>query len=698
MVLDRNHGIRYLNPAAVEFFGDNAAAFQTVWAGFDPATAIGERVDLSALNLPDATVQGPVVTDVQLGTKTFSVRRHVRTDAQGGADDIVLQWADVTTARLDQGKFDAIDRARAILEFDPEGKILEANENLLTILGYRRNELIGRHHRVLVDPAYAETAEYAAFWAQLGRGELAVGQYKRIAKNGDEVWFQSNYNPIIDATGRVIRVVTYATDVTRQRLENASNEGQIKAINKAQAVIEFALDGTILSANDNFLDVMGYRRDEVVGKNHRMFVTAEYGQSAEYRQFWDKLARGEYDAGQYMRLSKQGREVWIQASYNPILDMNGTPFKVVKYATDVTAQVRASHAMEEAVAQTQAVVAAAREGDLTQRIALEGKDGNIEALCAGVNSLVDAMADVVARVKEATTAINGASQEIAQGNADLSRRTENQASSLEETASSMEELTSTVRQNSDNATQANHLAVGASDVAGKGGQVVSEVVRTMAEISTASRKIADIIGVIDGIAFQTNILALNAAVEAARAGEQGRGFAVVAAEVRNLAQRSAGAAKEIKGLISDSVDKVNSGSELVNKAGETMKEVVESVRKVTEIMAEIANASIEQASGIEQVNNAITQMDEVTQQNAALVEQAAAAAESLQDQADGLSRTVAMFHLGEEEVGAVAAAPRQRAVTPTKVSRLPLRGTARSTPVTKVKRAIGGLDDEWDEF
>ena len=286
-------------------------------------------------------------------------------------------------------------------------------------------------------------------------------------------------------------------------------------------------------------------------------------------------------------------------------------------------------------------------GDLSQDFETE-RGGDFGRLLRGMGEMEGKLTDVVGRIRSATDSIVVASGQIASGNQDLSSRTEEQASSLEQTAASMEELTSTVKQNADNARQANQLAVSASEVAVKGGKVVNEVVDTMASINASSRKIVDIIGVIDGIAFQTNILALNAAVEAARAGEQGNGFAVVAAEVRSLAQRSAAAAKEIKSLIDDSVGKVDMGSALVGEAGKTMDEIVGSVRRVTDIMGEITAASQEQTSGIEQINQAITQMDQVTQQNAALVEEAAAAAASLQEQAGGLSQVVSVFKLAHE--------------------------------------------------
>ena len=337
-------------------------------------------------------------------------------------------------------------------------------------------------------------------------------------------------------------------------------------------------------------------------------------------------------------------------------------------------------------------------GDLTARIDVSSKDETGQLMLA-LKHMNDSLLNIVGQVRTGTDTIATASAQIAAGNQDLSSRTEEQASSLEETASSMEELTSTVRQNADNARQANQLAVTASDVAVKGGGVVSQVVQTMSAINDSSKKMADIISVIDGIAFQTNILALNAAVEAARAGEQGRGFAVVATEVRSLAQRSASAAREIKTLIDDSVSKVGEGTKLVAEAGTTMDEVVSSIKRVHDIMSEITAASQEQSDGIEQVNQAVSQMDTVTQQNAALVEEAAAAAESLQDQAANLSKLVSVFKLGSEghlvasNKRAVASKPRL-APAKTEVSRSVSRQVAAPAP----RAQSGGGGEDWEEF
>jgi methyl-accepting chemotaxis protein len=603
-----------------------------------------------------------------------------------------------------RGQIAAIGTSQAVIAFDMEGKVLEANENFLRALGYSLNDIKGQHHSMFVEASARGSADYRAFWDKLGRGEYDAGVYKRIGKGGKEVWIQASYNPIKDLNGKSLKVVKYATDITEQKLRNADFEGQLAAIGKSQAVIEFELDGTIRSVNDNFTQVMGYSNSEVRGKHHSTFVDPAISGSAEYRAFWAKLGRGEPDSGRYKRIAKGSREVWLQASYNPILDASGRPFKVVKYASDVTEQMQMAQQLELTVKQTQITVKAAAEGDLTARIPTSGKTGELEALCKGVNAMLESTSELVKRVKTAAAEVQTGAEEISKGNLNLSQRTEEQASSLEETASSMEEMTSTVKQTADNAGQANQLAMAARQQAEKGGSVVSSAVTAMGGINAASRKIADIIGVIDEIAFQTNLLALNAAVEAARAGEQGRGFAVVATEVRNLAGRSATAAKEIKTLIQDSVARVDEGSKLVDESGRTLEEIVNAVKKVTDIVAEIAAASREQSSGIEQVNKAVMQMDQTTQQNAALVEEASAASQAIVEQAQALNGMIARYNVGGESAAnkpAATSAPasterrsaaRAWAARPAKTESVP-----RANGAAPARKTVGD-GAEWNEF
>ncbi len=606
-----------------------------------------------------------------------------------------------------EGQLKAIGKLQGVIEFDLVGNILKVNDNFINVTGYSESEIVGKHHSMFVDATYKSSSEYNAFWEKLGRGEAHEGVYKRIGKGGKEIWLQATYNPIIGIDGKPTKVVKYATDVTKYKLEEIENTGQLASINRAMGAIEFSMDGKVTKVNENFANLTGYSEKEIVGNHHSMFVEATYKSSAEYKAFWDKLNRGEFDSGQYLRIGKGGKEVWLQATYNPILDLNGKPFKVVKFATDITEQKNNAVSLQNAVSETQEVIEAAKSGDLTSRVPLEGKTGAIALLCDGVNALMDKMTEIIVQVRDAGETINTAAGEISSGNTDLSSRTEQQASSLEETASSMEELASTVKQNAENAKQANQLAAAASGVAIKGGEVVGQVVATMSSINESAKKIEDIISVIDGIAFQTNILALNAAVEAARAGEQGRGFAVVAGEVRNLAQRSASAAKEIKELITDSVSKTAEGTVQVENAGKTMQEIVSSVQRVTDIMGEIAAASSEQSSGIDQVNNAITSMDEVTQQNAALVEEAAAAAESLVEQAVTLMDTVNEFKLnGGNQVTNNRrasnspmrnAAPSRPAATRSVASRPVAKPVSRPAPVKAIAKT-GTDDGDWEEF
>jgi methyl-accepting chemotaxis protein len=300
---------------------------------------------------------------------------------------------DITEAEIERhnarGVLGAIDASYAYIEFHLDGTIIRANDNFLKVTGYRLDEIQGKHHRMFVPPEIVSSPAYAQLWRDLADGKATSDVIKRVTKDGREIWIQAVYAPVKDEMGRVFKVVKLATDVTEARMKAADHEGQLAAISKAQAVIEFGLDGKILTANDNFLRTLGYSLAEIKGQHHSMFVDPEHRSSVEYRMFWDKLGRGEYDAGQYKRIGKGGREVWIQASYNPIFDLNGKPYKVVKYATDITAEVLANRMLREAVEQAQKVTGAAKAGDLSQRIPLEGKSGPIGELCAGVNSLME---------------------------------------------------------------------------------------------------------------------------------------------------------------------------------------------------------------------------------------------------------------------------------------------------------------------
>lgn len=543
-----------------------------------------------------------------------------------------------------RGQVEAISRQQAVIEFNMDGTIITANDNFIAIVGYSLQEMVGQHHSMFVETEYASSAKYKKFWETLNNGEHLDKQYKRLGKGGKELWIQASYDPIIGSNGKPFKVVKYATDVTQWKLEDADANARTKAIDNAQAVVEFNMDGTIITANQNFLDIAGYKLLEIQGTHHSMFIDSEFAASNEYKEFWSALAAGESCTGEYKRVAKGGQEIWIQASYNPIMDINDKPFKVVKLAVDITAQKQMQQMVESLLGEVSKVMVGLAEGNLNVRVDGSYTD-QFKVLQDAVNEYCVKLKEIVLNIRESSDLVSTGAEEISRGNLDLSRRTESQAASLEETSASMEEMTSTVKQNADNAKEANILSIGARDQASTGGEVVNKAITAMHEINQASNKISDIIGVIDEIAFQTNLLALNAAVEAARAGEQGRGFAVVATEVRNLAGRSATAAKEIKGLIEDSVQKVTDGSQLVNQSGETLEQIMDSVRQVADIIGDISSASQEQAQGIEQVNKAIIEMDATTQQNTAMVEEAAAAAESMSEQSSELNNLISFFKL-----------------------------------------------------
>lgn len=533
----------------------------------------------------------------------------------------------------------ALDRSLAIIEFDPTGKVLSANENFCRALGYSLSEIKGQHHSMFVDPDYVRKPEYKAFWAKLGRGEFDASEYKRIGKGGRDVWIQASYNPVMNSSGAVQKVVKIATDITAEKLRNAEFEGKINAISRVQGIIEFTPSGEVIYANENFLNVLGYRLEEIAGRHHRLFVEPSYAQSSDYQDFWKKLNSGEYVAAEFKRIGKDGKEVWIQASYNPIFDLNNKITKITKFATDVTERVRAVNEIGSGLEQL-------ANSNLESRIE-KAFIPAFEKLRFDFNSAIDKLRLTMLQVSEGVNAIHSGTQEISTAADDLSRRTEQQAASLEETAAALNEITTAAKNAAEGATHARDVVAAADEDAKKSAVVVRQAVDAIDTIAKSSQQIGQIIGVIDEIAFQTNLLALNAGVEAARAGDAGRGFAVVASEVRALAQRSAEAAKEIKGLILASSTQVEHGVKLVNETGKSLERIMGQVSEITTIVSQIAAGAKEQSVGLGEVNTAITQMDQVTQQNAAMVEETTAASHSLSQETEQLAALVGQFQTGQ---------------------------------------------------
>jgi methyl-accepting chemotaxis protein len=515
----------------------------------------------------------------------------------------------------------------------------------------------------------------------------------------------------------------------------ASSEAlaMVAAINRSQAVIEFDLDGTVLAANDNFLKTLGYSLSEIRGRHHRMFVRDDYAKSDAYLDFWAKLRAGHFLAEKFERVDRQGKAIWIEASYNPMFDAAGKPYKVVKFATDVT-QVEFAKQRYDAEAQArenEQHIIVSSLGSALKRLATGDLGAHIDTDFPGAYSqLRDNFNLSVADLSKAISAVVGSvhhissgSAEIAAASQDLSRRTEQQAATLEETAAALNQISATVERSADGARAASQ-AVGSAKVdAEKSGEVMADAVKAMGEIESSSTKITQIIGVIDEIAFQTNLLALNAGVEAARAGEAGRGFAVVAQEVRALAQRSADAAKEIKGLIANSTEQVKRGVALVSETGAALGGIVSKVQQIDGLVAEISASSVEQSTALSEVNSAVMQMDSVTQKNAAMVEQANAAASNLRGEADLLSDLMGQFSVAggggpagrqispPRAVGSPpnkpVSAPRQRPSAQGPHEALPGVHRPAANPVAKAQSRLASFaqggstapaQDGWEEF
>jgi len=448
------------------------------------------------------------------------------------------------------GMINAIDRVMAVIEFNTEGSIITANANFSSAMGYALDEIQGRHHRMFAEPAYGASDEYRRFWERLNRGEFISGEFKRVAKGNREIWLQASYNPIMDAQGKVVRVVKFATDITEQKNRSIDATGQLEAINRSQAVIEFNLDGTIITANPNFCNAIGYALSDIKGRHHRMFVEPGYGASHEYQQFWESLRRGEFQAAEYKRIANGGRAIWIQASYNPIKNADGVAIKVVKYATDITAMVE--------------------------------KRMRNDKLSVEIESDLSGIADNISNVSRQASEVAGAASQTTE-------TIQSVAAAAEELTASINEISSSVASSKRSVEEAHRLAQSAD--------------ASTAALTKTAQQMTGIVELIDDIASQINLLALNATIESARAGEAGRGFAVVAAEVKQLAAQVSAATKtissEIHGVQSVSADVVSSLKAIqgsVNGISNSISEVAAAVQQQSSATSEIS-ATMQMASG-----------------------------------------------------------------------------------------------------
>lgn len=539
---------------------------------------VGENLacfDANASGLRHGLAQAaglPYETDFSCGPITL---RATVTTIDGPGKHVagyVVTWDDISEQLQRElqfvdfcGQVEAIGKCQAVIEFDLDGTIIRANDTFLETMGYRLDEIVGQHHSMFLDEATKLSTEYRAFWERMNQGEYETGEYKRYGKGGKEVWLQSSYSPILDLEGKPFKVVKYASDVTGQKQNTANFSGQIEAIGKSLAVIEFELDGTIITANQGFLDTMGYRLEEIVGQHHRMFVDDATRQSAEYREFWERMRRGEYEGGEYQRFGKDGKEVWLQSSYNPILDLNGKPFKVVKYAFDITERVKTREDMArvlETVTKSSEGLASAAE-ELSQVSQQMG--ANAEETSAQANVVASAAEQVSNNVRTVATGI--------------------------------EELTASIGEISSNASKGAEVTVSAVEVAGATNA-------TIAKLGDSSTEIGNVIKVITSIAEQTNLLALNATIEAARAGEAGKGFAVVANEVKELAKETAKATEDISQKIETiqgdtraAIEAINEISSIINNVNDIQTTIATAVEQQTATTSEMSRSISEAATG-----------------------------------------------------------------------------------------------------
>ncbi|GHN02704.1 signal transduction histidine kinase [Cytophagales bacterium WSM2-2] len=598
-------------------------------------------------------------------------------DAAGKVTKVIELATNITEQKLKnadfQGQINAINKSQAVIEFNMDGTIISANENFLGVMGYSLPEIKGKHHSIFVEPSYAKSNEYKDFWAKLNRGEFLVNEYKRISKGGREVWIQASYNPILDLNGLPFKVVKFATDITDQRLKNMDYAGQLEAIGRSNAVIEFNMDGTIINANDNFLKTLGYSLNEIKGKHHRMFVSQEYGRSTEYREFWNTLNRGEFFVGTYTRINRRGEEVFIQASYNPIKDMDGKPYKVVKYALDMTEVIR--------------VIKAMSVGDLSLRCDTSADN---EGLTAEINKTIENLSSVLKNISQGSDVVAKSSDLLQKKTTDMQRNTTEVATSISQMAKGAQDQASRTDASSrlindvmssstemeKKANLINKAAENGLQSSNQGMKTVKVLVNNMTgikesanqtsqSISVLTKRTEEIgrtLNVITDIASQTNLLALNAAIEAARAGDAGRGFAVVAEEIRKLAEDSRKSAVEIEKIISD----VQKDTQAASKAIETMESSVKEGNKSSVeaelIFQEIAKSSEETFGASKEIQTAtITQKESISsvvknfEQIVVVSEETAAGTQQVASSSQQMSMGMNEIAKAGDELSAVAA-------------------------------------------